>query len=61
MSGYPDLDQREGGLGPGGVLLEKPFTAEETYLSYVDEARSEHARRRRGIARRSRYVVNFPG
>jgi CheY-like chemotaxis protein len=27
MSGYPDLDQREGGLGPGDVLLEKPFTA----------------------------------
>jgi DNA-binding response OmpR family regulator len=28
MSGYPDLDQRHGTLGPEDELLEKPFTAD---------------------------------
>jgi two-component system cell cycle sensor histidine kinase/response regulator CckA len=28
MSGYPDLDQRDGGLGPGDEMLEKPFSAD---------------------------------
>jgi len=28
MSGYPDLDQRHGALGPEDELLEKPFTAD---------------------------------
>ena len=28
MSGYPDLDQRDGALGPGDQMLEKPFTAD---------------------------------
>ena len=28
MSGYPDLDQRDGALGPDDQMIEKPFTAD---------------------------------
>ena len=28
MSGYPDLDQRDGALGPDDEMIEKPFTAD---------------------------------
>ena len=28
MSGYPDLDQRDGALGPHDEMIEKPFTAD---------------------------------